>query len=101
LLQHIPDLVAFKLGANGHHARELVLVDLGVAGVVGSVALAYLVLRRTGQRVWFWGFLFILLSSPLIAYAGTTAGEALASGLLVCPVGAALLPAPAPLLGLA
>jgi hypothetical protein len=101
LLQHIPDLVAVKLGANGHHARELVLVVLGVAGVVGSVALAYLVLRRTGQRVWFWGFLFILLSSPLIAYAGTTAGEALASGLLVCLVGAALLPAPAPLLGLA
>jgi len=101
LLQHIPDLTAFELGLNGHHARELVLVVLGVAGITASVALAYLVLRRAEQQAWFWGFLFVLLSSPLIAYAGTTAGEALAAGLLVCLVAAALLPAPRPLFALA
>lgn len=101
LLQHIPDAVAFELGANGHHARELVLIGLGVAGIVASVALAFIVLRQFGQRAWFWGFLFVLLSSPLIAYAGTTAGEALAAGLLVCLVAAAALPAPPLLVGLA
>ena len=101
LLQHIPDIIAVKLGANSHHARELVLIALGVAGVAGSVALAYLALRKVGQNAWFWGFLFVLLSSPLIAYAGTTAGEALAGGLLVCVVAAAVLQVSPPLLALA
>jgi hypothetical protein len=101
LLQHVPDAVAFLLGADGHHAREVVLVVLGVAGIVGSVALASLALRAAGQPEWFWGFLYILLSGPLIAYAGTTAGEALAAGLLVCLVTAAVLPAPPVLLALA
>ena len=54
LLQHIPDIIAVKLGANSHHARELVLIALGVAGVAGSVALAYLALRKVGQNAWFW-----------------------------------------------
>ena len=101
LLQHVPDAAAFLLGAEGHHAREIVLVVLGVAGIVGSVALAGLVLRRTEQSAWFWGFLYILLSGPLIAYAGTTAGEALAAGLLVFLVVAAVLPAPPIVLALA
>jgi hypothetical protein len=101
LLQYIPDIVAVKLGANGHHARELILIAVGVAAVVGSLGLAYLVLQRAGQRAWFWGFLFVLLSSPLLAYAGTTAGEALAAGLLVCLVAAAVLQASPPLVALA
>jgi hypothetical protein len=101
LLQHVPDAAAFLLGADGHHARELTLVVLGVAGIVGSVALAGLVLRRTEQAAWFWGFLYVLLSGPLVAYAGTTAGEALAAALLVCLVAAAVMPAPPILLALA
>jgi hypothetical protein len=101
LLQHVPDALALVLGANGHHARELVLVVLGVAGIVGSVALAGVALRAAGRAEWFWGFLFVLLSGPLIAYAGTTAGEALAASLLVSLVAAAVLPAPPVLLALA
>jgi hypothetical protein len=101
LLQHIPDLVAVKLGAQAHHTRELVFVALSVIGVAGSIPVGWLVLRKTAPRGWFWGYLVILLSGPLIAYARTTAGEALATGLLVCLAAAALLRAPPPVIGLA
>ena len=101
LLQHIPDLAAVALGADTHHTRELVFVLLSVAGVVGSVVLARIVLPKVGQAPWFWGFLLIVLSGPLIVYARTTAGEGLATGLLVCLVAAAVLPAPPPVLALA
>jgi hypothetical protein len=100
LLQHIPDVIAVELGAQAHHTRELLFVALSIAGVVGSIALAGLVLTRLGQSGWFWGFLVVLLSGPLIAYARTTAGEALAAVLLVCLVAATLLRAPPAVIGL-
>ena len=94
LLQHIPDVISIELGATSHPARTRVLTLLSVAGVVGSVALAWLVLSRVRQAAWFWGFVFVVLSSPFIAYARTTVGEALAAGLLVCLVAATVLQAP-------
>ena len=92
LLQHIPDLVAVGLGATAHHSRELVFVFLSIAGIVGAVAVARVTLLRTGEPAWFWGFLFVVLSGPLIVYGRTTAGEALATGLLVCVVAATAIP---------
>ena len=49
LLQHIPDVISIELGATSHPARTRVLTLLSVAGVVGSVALAWLVLSRVRQ----------------------------------------------------
>src|SRR5207247_1648679 len=54
-----------------------------------------------GQRVWFWGFLFVVLTSPLIWYARTTAAEPLATGCLVALVAATALRAPGPVIALA
>jgi hypothetical protein len=101
LLQHIPDLIAIGLGADGHAARTRVLAALSVVGVVVSVGLGWLVLKRYGQRAWFWGFLFIALSGPILAYGRQTAGEMLAMGLLVGLVAATTLRAPPPVVGLA
>jgi hypothetical protein len=101
LLQHVPDLISIGVGADGHPARTRILELLSVAGVVGSVILARLVLSRVGQPAWFWGFLVVVLSSPFLWYARTTAGEALATGLLVCLVAATVLPAPPVVVGLA
>jgi hypothetical protein len=101
LLQHVPDLIAIGLGASSHPDRTRILALLSVVGVVGTAALGRLVLARAGQAAWFWGFAAVLLSGPDLAYARTTAGEMLAAGLMVCLVAAALLPAPAPLVGLA
>jgi hypothetical protein len=101
LLQHVPDFVSIGLGADAHDTRELVFVLLSVVGVVGAVALAGLVLTRVRQPAWFWGFLLVVMSGPLIVYARTTAGEALATGLLVCLVAAAVLRAPPPIVALA
>jgi hypothetical protein len=91
LLQHIPDLIAIGLGADAHPTRELVFVLLSVAGIVASVALSWVALSRAGQAAWFWGFLLIVLSGPLLVYGRTTAGEALATGLLVSVVAATVL----------
>jgi hypothetical protein len=74
---------------------------LSVAGVLGSVALGWLVLERVGQRAWFWGYLFVLLSGPTVAYARSTAGEMFAMGLLVALVAATVLRAPPVVVGLA
>jgi hypothetical protein len=101
LLQHIPDAITIGLGGDGHPARTRVLATLSVAGVVTTVGLGWLVLRRTGEARWFWGFLFIVLSSPILAYGNQTAGEMLAMGLLVCLVAATVLPAPPVVVGLA
>jgi hypothetical protein len=101
LLQHVPDLVATSLGISGHSDRVRILVLLNIAGVVSSVLLARLVLRRVGQDAWFWGFLLVVLSGPLLAYTSISWGEALASGLLVAFVASALLPASPPLVMLA
>jgi hypothetical protein len=101
LLQHIPDVIAIELGATSHPDRTRLLAGLGVAGLVGSAALARLVLARVGQAAWFWGFLFILLSSPFIAYGRQTVGETFATGLLVCLVAATVLRAPPPVVALA
>jgi hypothetical protein len=101
LLQHIPDVISIELGANSHPARTRILALLSVIGFVGAIALAWIVLTRVRQRAWFWGFLFIALSSPLITYARTTVGEVLASGLLVGLVAATALPASPWLVGLA
>src|SRR6266540_4140665 len=55
LLQHIPDLIALGLGADGHAARTRVLAALSVVGVVASVGLGRLVLvlarRRDGKPI--------------------------------------------------
>ncbi len=101
LLQHIPDLISIGLGADGHAARQRILQLLSVVGVVAAVLVAWVVLSRSGRRAWFWAFMLVVLSSPLIWYARTTAAEALATGLLVCFVGATLLPAHPVLVGLA
>lgn len=101
LLQHIPDLISIGLGADGHAARQRILQLLSVVGVVAAVLVACVVLSRAGRRAWFWAFMLVVLSSPLIWYARTTAAEALATGLLVCFVGATLLPAHPVLVGLA
>ena len=101
LLQHVPDLISVELGATSHPARTRILALLSAAGVVGAVALARAVLSRVGQPAWFWGFLFIVLSGPFLFYGTTTAGEALATGLLVCLVAATVLQAPPPVVGLA
>jgi hypothetical protein len=89
------------LGANSHPARTTVLALLSVAGVVGSVILARVVLARAGQAAWFWGFLFVAISGPILAYARTTAGEMLAMGLVVCLVAATALRAPPAVVALA
>ena len=101
LLQHVPDLISIGLGADGHPARTRVLELLSIAGVVGAVILAWFALSRTGQRAWFWAFMVVVLSSPLIWYARTTAAEALAAGLLVAFVAATVVPAHPALVGLA
>jgi hypothetical protein len=101
LLQHIPDVISIELGATSHPARTRILALLSVAGVVGSVILARLVLSRVQQVAWFWGFCFVVLSSPFIAYARTTVGEVFAAGLLVCLVAATVLQAPPALVALA
>jgi hypothetical protein len=101
LLQHVPDLLSIKLGANGHPARERILELLNVAAVVGAIALAWVTLSRIGQRAWFWGFLFIVLTSPLLWYTRTTAAEPLATGCLVALVAATALRAPGPVIALA
>jgi hypothetical protein len=90
-LQYVPDLVATSLGATTHPTRVRVLVVLGVAAIVASVILAAVVLTRVRQDGWFWGFALVVLSGPILAYANTSWGEMLASGLLVCFVAAALL----------
>jgi hypothetical protein len=101
LLQHVPDLIAIGLGADGHAARTRILELLSVAAVVASVALAWVVLSRVGQRAWFWAFMLVLLSSPFLWYARTTAAEALATGLLVCFVATTAVPAHPAVVGLA
>jgi hypothetical protein len=101
LMQHVPDLIAIGLGADGHAARTRILELLSVAAVVTSVVLGWVVLSRAGQRAWFWAFMLVVLSSPFLWYARTTAAEALAAGLLVCFVAATILPAHPALVGLA
>jgi hypothetical protein len=101
LLQHIPDMLTIGLGGDGHFARTRVLAYLSVVGVVATVGLGWLVLKRVGQAAWFWGFLFVVISAPIIAYGNQTAGEMLAMGLLVALVAASVLPAPPVLVGLA
>jgi len=94
LLQHIPDAITIGLGGDGHPVRYRVLGMLSVIAIVATVLLGWLVLRRAGQARWFWGFLFIVLSGPVLAYGHQAAGEMLAMGLLVCLVAATLLQAP-------
>src|SRR5947208_7237930 len=101
LLQHVPDVVAIKLGANGHPARERILELLNVVGIVGAIGVAWITLARIGPRARFWGFLFIVLTSPLIWYTRTTAAEPLAAAVLVFLVAATSLRAPGPVIALA
>jgi hypothetical protein len=101
LLQHIPDLITIGLGGDGHAARTRVLATLSVVGVLASVGLGWLVLRRYGRTAWFWAFLLVALSGPVLAFARQTAGEMLAMGLLVGLVAAALLQAPPPVVAVA
>ena len=101
LLQHVPDAISIGLGGTSHAVRTRVLALLSVAGLAGSLLLARIVLTRIGQTAWFWGFAFVALSGPTLAYARTTAGEMLASGLLVALVAATLLQAPPAVVGLA
>jgi len=101
LLQHIPDMISIGLGADGHAARTKVLAYLSVVGVIASVALGWLVLRRYGRSAWFWAYLLVALSGPILAFARQTAGEMLAMGLIVGIVAATLLQAPALVVGIA
>ena len=101
LLQHLPDLAMIGLGIDGHPNRTRVLTLLSVLGVLGSVVLGWLVLTRTGQAAWFWGYLVVLLSGPTLAYARSTAGEMFAMGLLVSLVAATVLRAPPVVIALA
>jgi hypothetical protein len=101
LLQHIPDLITIGLGGDSHPTRTRVLEALNVLGVATSLVVARAVLVRAGQAAWFWGFAFVVLASPILWYARTTANEVLASSLLVCLVAAAGLPAPPAVVGLA
>jgi hypothetical protein len=101
LLQHLPDLVAIGLGADAHDTREHVLVVLSVAGLVGAVIASHVALTRVGQPAWVWGFLAVLLASPLLVYGRSTAGEGLATGLLVVLVAATIIRAPPPVIALA
>jgi hypothetical protein len=94
-------LISIGFGADGHAARQRILQLLSVAGVVAAVVVAWVVLSRAGKRPWFWAFMLVVLSSPLLWYARTTAGEALATGFLVCFVAATLLPAHPVVVGLA
>lgn len=93
LLQHVPDLIATSFGIQGHPDRVRILVVLNVLAIVAAVLLARVVLLRAGQPAWFWGFLLMVLGGPLLAYASLTWGEALAAGLLLSFVAAALLQA--------
>jgi hypothetical protein len=101
LLQYIPDAITIGLGGDGHPVRYRVLGTLSVVAIVVTVLLGWLVLRRAGQARWFWGFLFVVLSGPVLAYGHQTAGEMLAMGLLVCLVAATLLQAPPVVVALA
>jgi hypothetical protein len=101
LLQHAPDLLSIGLGADGHPARARILELLSVAGIVGAVVLARITCSRVGQPAWFWAFMLVVLSSPFLWYARTTAGEALATGLLVALVAATVIPAHPVLVALA
>jgi hypothetical protein len=101
LLQHVPDMITIGLAGDGHPTRTRVLASLSVAGVVASVGLGRAVLKRFGHPEWFWGFLAIALSGPILAFARQTTGEMLAMGLLVGLVAATLLRAPAPVVGIA
>jgi hypothetical protein len=94
LLQHVPDLAATSLGISAHSDRVRILVLLNVVAVVGSVLLARIVFSRTEQPAWFWAFVLVVLSGPLLGYTSYSWGEALASGVLVAFVAAALLQAP-------
>ena len=100
-MQYLPDLIATSLGVHGHPNRVRILALLGLAFLLLSVVLARKVLSRFGHREWFWGFVFVVLSGPLLAYANTSWGEVLGSGLLLTLVAAALLHAPPPLVALA
>jgi hypothetical protein len=101
LLQHVPDMISIGLGGDGHAARTKVLAYLSVVGVIVTVALGWLVLRRYGRGTWFWAFLFVALSGPILAFARQTAGEMLAMGLIMGLVAATLLQAPAVVVGIA
>jgi hypothetical protein len=101
LLQHIPDMITIGLGGDSHAARTRVLATLSVVGLVASVGLGWLVLRRYGRTAWFWAFLLVALSGPVLAFSRQTAGEMLAMGLLVGLVAAALLQAPPPVIAVA
>jgi hypothetical protein len=101
LFQYIPDLITIGFGAESHPIRTRVLELLNVLGIGSAVVLAWIVLRRVRQTVWFPGFLLVVLSSPILWYARTTSGEVLATGLLVCLVAATVLRAPPPVIGLA
>jgi hypothetical protein len=101
LLQHLPDLAAIGLGADRHATRSRVLELLGVAGIVLAVLAAWFACIRARQRPFFWAFMAVLLSGPLLWYARTTFGEALATGLVVAFVAATAAPASPLLVGLA
>jgi hypothetical protein len=99
LLQYIPDLIARSLGAT-HNSRYAVLALLSTAAVATTVAVAACVFLKLGRGVWFWGFLAVVLSGPVLVYANTTWGEMLATGLLVFLVAAAVVPVSPALFGL-
>ncbi len=101
LLQYVPDLVSTSLGVTTHPDRVRILALLGLGVLMISMLLAWVALSRAGHAGWFWGFLLVALSGPMLAYANTSWGELLASGLLVCFVAVTLVQAPPAVIALA
>ena len=94
LLQYVPDYLARWVGAT-HDTRYTFLALLSTVAVLAVLALAWFVLSRIGEGAWFWAFVLVVLTGPLIVYANTTWGELLAAGLLVCLVAAVVVTRPA------
>ena len=80
------------LGENGYRA------GFAIATLIG---LGWLVLKRFGRERWFWAYLVVAISGPILAFERQTAGEMLAMGLLVGLVAATLLQAPPAVVALA
>jgi hypothetical protein len=91
LLQHTPDLIATQLGLSAHPDRVHVLVGLNIAAVIGGLLLARLVFVRMGQPFWFWAFVVVVISGPLLGYTSYSWGETFAAGVLVSFVCVTLL----------
>ncbi len=100
VLQYPIDLVSRLLGA-GRENRVNVLVAASVLSAIVALLVARAVVVRFGLAAWWYAFVFVVLSGPLLVYANASWGEMLASALLVLLVAAASLRLSPSLLALA